>query len=109
MGGKNWPDYKEKLNNLYPNTYQYFTWDNTIKYWGKAFDPNSIIVSGKPVYLYLQRNTNSLYTRTIRKLFKNFKGFTVKKKLLFDNPQNGEAILQLYFAKAIRQDSISRR
>ena len=109
MGGKQWPHYKEKLNKLYPDTYQYFTWDNTIKYWGKAFDPNSIIVSGKPVYLYLQRNTNSLYTRTIRKLFKNFKGFTVKKKLLFDNPQNGEAILQLYFAKAIRQDSISRR
>ncbi len=105
MGGKNWPGYKEKLNKLYPDTYQYFTWDNTIKYWGKAFNPNEIIASGKPVYLYLQKNKAELYNRTIRKLFKNFKGFTVKKKLLFENPQNKEAIFQIYFSKVQPADS----
>ncbi len=104
MGGKNWPDYKEKLNKLYPDTYQYFTWDNTLKYWGESFNPGKIIASGKPVYLYLQKDKKELYNRTIHKLFKNYKGFTVKKKLIFENPQNGEAILQLYFSKARQQD-----
>jgi len=108
MGGKNWPHYKEKLNKLYPDTYQYFTWDNTIKYWGKAFNPNKIIASGKPVYLYLQKNKAELYNRTIRKFFKNFKGFTVKKKLLFENSQNGEAILQIYFSKTQPADSVQQ-
>ncbi len=109
MGGKQWPHYKEKLNKLYPDTYQYFTWDNSIRYWGKAFNPNTIIASGKPVYLYLQKNNADLYDRTIRKLFKNFKGFKVRKKLLFDNLQNGEGILQLYFSKAKAQDSIHQK
>ncbi len=109
VGGKNWPHYKEKLNKLYPDTYQYFTWDNSIRYWGKAFNPNTIIASGKPVYLYLQKNNADLYDRTIRKLFKNFKGFKVRKKLLFDNLQNGEGILQLYFSKAKAQDSIHQK
>ncbi len=105
VGGKNWPNYKKKLNKLYPDTYQYFTWDNTIKYWGKAFNPNEIIASGKPVYLYLQKNKAELYNRTIRKLFKNFKGFTVKKKLLFENSQN---ILQIYFSKVQTADSVRK-
>lgn len=106
MGGKNWPDYKEKLNKLYPDTYQYFTWDNSLRYWGKPFDPHTATASGKPVYLYLEKNRQELYNRTIHKLFENHKGYTVKKKLLFVNPQNGEAILQLYFSKAKQQDSI---
>jgi len=107
MGGKNWPGYEEKLNKLYPDTYQYFTWDNTIKYWGQSFDPNVISASGKPVYLYLEKNTDALYKKTINKLFENFKGYTIKKKLIFDNPHNGEAILQLYFSKTKQQDTIS--
>jgi len=99
MGGKSWPGYKEKLNKLYPDTYQYFTWENKVKYWGKDFNPDEIIASGKPVYLYLQKDKKELYNRTIHKLFKSYKGFAVKKKLIFENPQNGEAILQLYFSK----------
>lgn len=99
MGGKSWPGYKEKLNKLYPDTYQYFTWENDVKYWGKDFNPDEIIASGKPVYLYLQKDKKELYNRTMHKLFKNYKGFVVKKKLIFENPQNGEAILQLYFSK----------
>jgi hypothetical protein len=74
-----------------------------LRYWGNNFNPEKVITSGKPVYLYLQKNTNSLYTRTIRKLFESYKGFTVKKKLLFENPQNGEAILQLFFDRTKQQ------
>ena len=39
---------------------------------------------------------------------KNFKGFTVKKKLLFENPQNEEALLQIYFSKIQSADSVQQ-
>ena len=104
VAGKNWPGYKEKLNRLYPNTYQYFTWDNTLKYWGKPFNPDTVIHSGKPVYLYLQKNTNTLYSRAIRKLFIGFPGFSVQKKLIFENPKNGEVLLQLFLSKSVARD-----
>ncbi len=99
MAGKNWPGYKKKLNKLYPLTYQYFTWDNTIKYWGKAFYPDSIVASGKPVFLYLEKNTKALYNKTIHKFFARYPDFTIKKKLIFENPENGEAILQLFITQ----------
>ncbi len=98
IAGKEWPGYEEKLDKIYPNTYQYFTWDNTIKYWGTEFNPKEIIESGKPVYLYLQKNTDELYNRTINKFFENHKEYMVQKKLLFENSRNGEAILQLFLS-----------
>lgn len=98
MGGKQWPNYREKLNKLYPDTYMYFTWDNTIKYWGKPYNPLNIANSDKPVYLYLQKNNDELYKRTIDKLLENSKDISIKKKLLFNNPVNHEGILQLYFS-----------
>ncbi len=108
FGGKSWPGYKKKLNSLYPDTYQYFTWDNSLRYWGGPFDPGTVMTSGKPVYLYLEKNRQELYNRTIHKLFENHKGYTVKKKLLFENPQNGEAIIRLYFSKTVIQRDTTR-
>ncbi len=99
MGGKSLPHYKEKLNALYPDVYQYFTWDNSIRYWGKKFDPDTVVRSNKPVYLYLQKNSKTLYRRTLQKFFGDTMPFTIRKKLLFENPENKEAILQLYFSK----------
>ncbi len=106
MGGKQWPHYKEKLDKLYPDVYQYFTWDNSLRYWGKPFIPDTVVSSGKPVYLYLQENSKTLYNRTIKKLLGNHKGYSVSKKLLFENPKNGEAVLQLFFSKAEPQSSM---
>ena len=99
MGGKSLPHYKEKLNMLYPDIYQYFTWDNSIRGWGKKFDPETVVRSNKPVYLYLQKNSKTLYRRTLQKFFGDTMPFTIRKKLLFENPENKEAILQLYFSK----------
>jgi hypothetical protein len=94
-----WPDSREKLNRIYPNTYQYFTWDNTIKYWGKDFNPDEIIESEKPVYLYLEKNNTELYQRTIAKFFEASNNYKVEKDLIFQNPVNGEGILRLYINK----------
>ncbi len=99
MAGQNWPGYKEKLNKIYPDTYQYFTWSDTMKYWGQKFNADSVLASGKPVYLYLQKNTKELYDKTINKLFKSDSGLLLTRKLIFQNPVNHEAILQLFLSK----------
>lgn len=106
VAGKEWPGYREKLDKIYPNTYQYFTWDNTIKFWGQEFNPDEIVASNKPVYLYLEKNTEELYQKTIQKLFENKDGFLVEKKLLFENPVNGEGILQLFFSKELENPEL---
>ncbi len=104
MAGQNWPGYKEKLDKIYPDTYQYFTWSNTLKYWGKDFDPDSVLASGKPVYLYLEKNNTELYKKMLDKLFKSDSALTVTKKLIFENPVNGEAMLQLFLTKVKKKN-----
>ncbi len=108
MGGKQWPHYREKLNKLYPNVYQYFTWDNSLRYWGKNFQPDTVVASKKPVYLYLEKNNEALYNKTMQKLLRGQTGFTVKKKLLFANPQNGEAVYQIRLSKTSVADTCSQ-
>ena len=84
----------------------HFTWDNTLKFWGKEFNPEEIINSEKPVYLFLEKNNPDLYDRTMAKLLENYKGFSVTNKLLFENQVNKEAFLQLYF---VSNDALSEQ
>jgi len=98
MSGQHWPNYKEKLDKLFPDNYIYSTWDNTIKYWGKPYNTREIASAGKPVYLYLQKNSKELYNRTVNKLLENSNGISISNKLLFENPVNHESIMQLYYA-----------
>lgn len=109
MGGKNWPNYKEKLNALYPNVYQYFTWDNSLRCWGEAFDLNHVVASGKPVYLYLEKNTEALYQKTVHKLIGQNDGFSVRKEMIFENPRNGEAIMELFFSKTMESGPVQSK
>ncbi len=109
MGGKSWPNYKEKLNALYPCVYQYFTWDNSLRYWGEAFDLNHVVASGKPVYLYLEKNTEALYQKTVRKLIGQNDGFSVRKEMIFENPRNGEAIMELFFSKTMESGPVQAK
>jgi hypothetical protein len=104
MGGKHWPGHVQKLNQLYPDTYQYFTWDNSLKYWGEPFDPEKISDSGKPLYLYLEKNNEELYQRTIQKFFLDQSKIQVMRKLIFDNPVNGEVIYRLILSRTPNSD-----
>ena len=93
-------EYAPILGKLYPNTYNYFTWDNTIKYWGEKFDTQKIIDSGKPVYLYLERNEEELYRKTIAKLAEeSATPFQVSSKKVYENPKTTEIIYQLNFTR----------
>ncbi len=93
-------NYLEKLAKLYPDTYQYTTWDGNFIYWGNPLDLEKIIREQIPVYLYLENNNDELYGKTVTKLKDVLeKDFSVQKKLLFENPVNGEELLQLFFTK----------
>ncbi len=98
VGGRQWPDHRKILDKLYPRRFMYFTWDNTLRYWGNPFNPASIITSGRPVYLYLEKNREELYKKTVDKLLANYKNITVRETLIFENPVNHEGLLQLYFS-----------
>jgi hypothetical protein len=94
VAGRDWPKHNEKLNKIYPDTFFYFTWDNTIKFWGNPLNLSEIIESKKPVYLYLEKNTNELYNRTINKIDPS-NSFEIQRDTIFVNPENNEAIYQL--------------
>jgi hypothetical protein len=97
-----WANYKKRLeyapvlDRLYPDTYCYFTWDNSIKYWLKKFDAKSIAESNKKIYLYLENGNKESYEKTISKLKEESPtGFTADSTLLFRNNETSEAIYQI--------------
>lgn len=94
------PYYWENLQRLYPNTYQYTTWDDKFQHWGDQFDPGELLTKDLPVYIYLEKNSEDLYNKTVAKLDPR-QEYVFNKKVLFVNPENGEAIDQLIFSKKV--------
>lgn len=90
--------YWENLRRLYPNTYQYTTWDDKFQHWGDQFDPGEVLTKELPVYIYLEKDSEDLYNKTVAKLDPR-QEYVFSKKVLFVNPENGEAIDQLIFSK----------
>jgi hypothetical protein len=93
-------EYKPILNRLYPNAYSHFTWDNSMKYWGEKFNVQRIIESEKKTFLYLERNEEELYNRTITRLIEeDGSPFFANRELIYLNPNTTEIIYQLTFSK----------
>jgi hypothetical protein len=44
-------EYAPVLNRLYPHTFNYFTWDNSLRSWVEKFDAGNILLSGKKIFL----------------------------------------------------------
>ena len=102
-----WANYKKRmeyapvLDRLYPDTWCYFTWDNSIKYWVKKFDAKSVAESGKRIYLYLEIGDKVSYEKTIAKLKEESpNGFNADSTLLFRNPGTSEAIYEIKLSLA---------
>ena len=89
-------EYQPILNRLYPYTYSYFTWSDEMKYWGQKFSADSVINSGLNTYLYLERDEQALFDKSIEKLHKeDTTRFNIESKLLYRNPATTEIIYQL--------------
>jgi len=97
-------EYAPLLDKLYPYTYNYFTWDNTLKFWGEKFNAQKMMDSGKKIYLYLEFNDEELYNKTINKLTEeNGAAFTVERELIYTNEITREIIYMLHFSSSENQ------
>jgi len=94
-------EYQPILNRLYPHSYSYFTWSDEMKYWGQKMNADSIMNSGLKTYLYLERDEQSLFDKTIEKIHKeDTTRFKIESRLLYRNPATTEIIYQLNFNHA---------
>ncbi len=92
------PHYAEHLGNLYPGTIHFNPLNSQLVYWGEAFDPAADTGDIKPVYLFLEKNQEELYTKTMGAVLENRDSIKVEKELLFENPVNGESLFRLRFS-----------
>jgi len=89
--------YRPTFAKLYPDTYMYFTWDGTLKYWGNPLYLKTIVDNKKPVYLYLENNAPQLYQKTLDKFEFTKDSCTIDSTLLFRNKNTKESIYKLNF------------
>jgi hypothetical protein len=90
--------YNEILGRIYPDTYQFTTWDGNFIHWAGPFDTEKYINFKIPVYLYLEKNSEELYKRTTEKLAESGKNLLISRELLFENQVNGEVLYKLQFS-----------
>jgi hypothetical protein len=86
-------EYAPILDKLYPYTFNYFPWDNSLRYWTEGFDVIKISTSGKLVYLYLENDDEELYSGFLDKLkTESDTDFSADRNLLYKNPATSEVI-----------------
>lgn len=99
--------FADTLSKTYPNSYMYFTWDNTLKYWGNQLFLSTIINSNKPVFLYLENNTPGLYQKTLEKFAFTKDSCTIDSTLLYKNEKTKELVYQLNFIPQTESISVN--
>lgn len=98
------PYYTECLLKLYPNTYQYTTWNDKFQHWGDPFDPADILKKNLPVYVYLEKKSEELLSKTIAKLDPKNE-FDFNREEIFLNPENNEVIYRLNWKQKTNETS----
>ncbi len=87
------PVYKK----LYPDTYQYFTWEKRAKYWEYPYDINRIVQNEKPVYFYIANYSPELYTKSLSAMIPGYDLDNINEELVFINEGTKERIYRLTF------------
>jgi hypothetical protein len=98
------PSYFECLLKLYPNTYQYTTWNDKFQHWGDPFDPADILKKNLPVYVYLEKKSEELLSKTITQLDPKNE-FDFNRDEIFLNPENNEVIYRLSWKQKTNETS----
>jgi hypothetical protein len=88
------PFYTECLLKLYPNTYQYTTWNDKFQHWGDLFEPADLPKKNLPVYVYLEKNSEELLNKTIARLDPKNE-FEFNRDEIFLNQKNNEVLYRL--------------
>jgi hypothetical protein len=81
---------------LYPDTYLYFTWEKSSKYWD-GYDISSITSTNRPVYFYIAGYTPKLDTTSLSAILPGYPIADIKQELVFENRQTDEKIFRLKF------------
>lgn len=87
--------YREILGKLFPNTYQYTTWDGKFIHWGEPLNLEKIVAENIPVYIYLEKDSEELYRKSIDKIFPDQEQFKINALRIFTNSVNGEVLIKL--------------
>ena len=98
--------FKETLARIYPDSYLYFTWDNTIRFWGKELTFKKVTESRKPVYLYLENDSPELYQKTLSKFQFMTDSAKVEPELVYRNEKTKELVYLLKLSS--KTDSIPK-
>ncbi len=96
------PYYTEHLLKLYPNVYQYTTWNDNFQHWGDQFNPEDLLMKKLPVYIYLEKNSEELLTKTFAKLDPK-KEYEFERKVLFLNQKNNEVLFQINWKPIVNE------
>ncbi len=91
------PVYKK----LYPDTYQFFTWENRAKYWEYPYDITRITDAEVPVYFYVAHYTPGLFHESLTALLPGYDITNIEDELIFENTDTGEKIFRLQFAESV--------
>jgi hypothetical protein len=84
------------LEEMYPDSYFYFTWDRSLRYWGTSWDSLHAFDRGKPVILYLEKDSPEMLRDALSFFFGNAYGEGIlKAEATYINPQTGESIYDL--------------
>lgn len=100
------PYYYEHLLKLYPNVYQYTTWNDNFQHWGDQFNPADILKKNLPVYVYLEKNSEELLTKTFTKLDPKNE-FEFERKEIFLNQKNNEVIYQITWKQKTTKSAVN--
>jgi len=86
------PVYKK----LYPDTYQYFSWEKKSKYW-EPYETEKITKSDNPVYFYIDQYTEEKYHTALTAILPTYNIESIEKEMIFKNDKTGEVIFRLTF------------
>lgn len=88
-------EYEEILGRHFPYTWQYFTWDKHIRYWGDLPGVSKTVQDNQPVYIYLEKHSTELLEEVLDAVFPELSPELHSTKVVFLNPETGESISRL--------------
>ena len=91
-------EYNDVLGRLYPTAYSYFTFSDEMKYWNQKLNIDTIRLSGKNTYLYIENDDSTLFQKSLLKIHaEDTTHFSIDSKLIYRNPATTEVIYKLDF------------
>jgi hypothetical protein len=100
-------EYQKILGKYFPYTWQYFTWDKRLRYWGKLPGNGHAPARGEAIYIYLERHSPELMEEVMATVFPERSSGEYFLQLLYQNPTTGESISRLTWGVSNLPEGVS--